>query len=256
MSGTVSHTWPGVAYDYCGARVLVTGGTSGIGEGIARAYAAAGAQVTITGRRATAKDYGKDFDAFEYRRLHVEDAAEIDMTARALPALDILVNNAGAVFPGGRSEYEPDAFEAAVRINLFGAYRMAHACRDKLARSSLAAGASVVGIASMTSLFGNEAVPGYGAAKAALAQLTKTLAIAWARDRIRVNAVAAGLIETGMTAAMLAADAHKPFLARTPLGRVGKPDDVAGVVLFLTSAAAAYVTGQTFAADGGYSISG
>jgi NAD(P)-dependent dehydrogenase (short-subunit alcohol dehydrogenase family) len=253
MSG---HSWPGIVYDYSGARVLVTGGTTGIGEGIARAYAAAGASVVITGTRASASDYEKDLGEFEYHRLRMEDAAEIDAVAGSLSALDVLVNNAGAVYPGGRSEYDPDAFEASVRVNLFGTYRMAYACRDLLSHSSLAGGASVVGIASMTSLFGNETVPGYGAAKAALAQLTKTLAIAWAPHKIRVNAVAAGLIETGMTAAMIAAGAHRPFLDRTPQNRLGTPHDVAGVVLFLTSPAAAYVTGQTLAADGGYSIRG
>jgi NAD(P)-dependent dehydrogenase (short-subunit alcohol dehydrogenase family) len=236
--------------------VLVTGGTSGIGEGIARAYAAAGAQVTITGTRPSAAEYDKNLSMFDYRALRVENAQEVEAIAAALPALDILVNNAGAVFPGGRSEYEPDAFEEAVRINLFGAYRMTHACHDKLAHSRLPGGASVIAIASMTSLFGNEAVPGYGAAKAALSQLTKTLAIAWAPDGIRVNAVAAGLIETGMTAAMLAAGGHHTFVARTPLNRVGTARDVAGAVLWLTSAAAGYVTGQTVAADGGYSVRG
>jgi NAD(P)-dependent dehydrogenase (short-subunit alcohol dehydrogenase family) len=250
------HTWPGIAFDYRGANVLVTGGTSGIGLGIARAYAAAGAHVTVTGTRASAADYDEDLGAFEFRRLRVEDSGEIEALAGSLAALDVLVNNAGAVFPGGRSEYEPDTFEEAVRINLFGAYRMAHACREKLALSRLAGGASVIGIASMTSLFGNAVVPGYGAAKAALTQLTKTLAMAWAPHGIRVNAVAVGLVETGMTAEMFASGAHRPFLERTPQKRAGTPHEVAGVVLFLSSAAAAYVTGQTLAADGGYSISG
>ena len=236
--------------------MLVTGGTSGIGEAIARAYAAAGADVTITGTRESAACYDRDLAEFVYRQMHVENHEEVAAVAASLPALDILVNNAGAVYPGGKSEEDPDVFEQAVRINLFGAYRMAHACRDKLAASSRSGGASLIGVASMTSFFGNEAVPGYGAAKAALAQLTKTLAIAWARDGIRVNAVAAGLIETGMTKAMIAAQAHEPYIQRTALGRIGTPCDVAGTVLFLTSSAAAYVTGQTWPVDGGYSIRG
>jgi NAD(P)-dependent dehydrogenase (short-subunit alcohol dehydrogenase family) len=255
---TVSETyrWPGIAFDYRGASVLVTGATSGIGEAVARAYAEAGATVTITGTRASAREYGSGLDGFAYRRLRVENSDEIAAVAASLPALDVLVNNAGAVYPDGKSEDDPEVFEKAVRINLFGAYRMAHACRAKLAASKLAGGASIVGIASMTSFFGNEAVPGYGAAKAALVQLTKTLAIAWARDRIRANAVAAGLIETAMTKAMIEANAHEPYVARTALGRIGTPRDVAATVLFLTSPAAAYVTGQTWAVDGGYSIRG
>ena len=253
----MTHSWENPRYDYKGAKVLVTGGTSGIGEGIARAYAAAGADVTITGTRAGAADYSGDFSGFRYLRLDVRDDSAIASVASALGGLDILVNNAGANSPGGRSEYEPDAFEESVRINLTSAYRMAHACRELLARSKLAGGASVIGIASMTSLFGNEWVPGYGAAKAGLAQLTKTLAIAWAGERIRVNAVAAGLIATRMTEAMLAdTDLTGTFVARTPLARVGTPRDIAGAVLFLTSAAAEFITGQTLAVDGGYSIRG
>lgn len=252
------HTWPHVRYDYRGVRVLVTGGTSGIGEGIARAYAAAGAEVAITGTRARAENYeGKDFSGFRYLQLDVRDAEAIASVAGALPALDILINNAGAAYPGGRNEYEPDVFEESLRINLAGAYRMAHACKDKLAASRLEGGASVIGLASMTSFFGNEYVPAYGAAKAGIAQLTKTLAIAWAADGIRVNAVAAGLIRTQMTAAMLADEAlTTPFLSRVPLARVGTPHDIAGAVLFLSSPAASYVTGSTLVVDGGFSIRG
>ena len=118
-------------------------------------------------------------------------------------------------------------------------------------------GASVIGLASMTSFFGNEYVPGYGAAKAGLAQLTKTLAIAWAADGIRVNAVAAGLIRSNMTAAMLADEAlTTPFMSRVPLARVGTPHDIAGAVLFLSSPAASYITGSTLVVDGGFSIRG
>lgn len=236
----------------------MTGGTSGIGEGIARAYGAAGAEVAITGTRGRAVDYeGKDFSGFRYLQLDVRDTGAIATVAAALPALDVLVNNAGAAYPGGRNEYEPDVFEESLRINLAGAYRMAHACKDKLAASRLEGGASVIGLASMTSFFGNEYVPAYGAAKAGIAQLTKTLAIAWAADRIRVNAVAAGLIRTQMTAAMLADEAlTTPFLSRVPLARVGTPHDIAGAVLFLSSPAASYVTGSTLVVDGGFSIRG
>jgi 3-oxoacyl-[acyl-carrier protein] reductase len=250
--------WPRVQYDYGEIRVLVTGGTSGIGEGIARAYAAAGAEVTITGTRERVAEYdGKDFSAFRYLPLDVRDAAAIEAVAAALPALDILVNNAGAAFPGGRDEYDPDVFEESLRINLAGAYRMAHACRAKLAKSTLEGGASIIGLASMTSFFGNEYVPGYGAAKAGISQLTKTLSIAWAADRIRVNAVAAGLIRTNMTAVMLADEAlTTPFMSRVPMSRVGTPLDIAGAVLFLSSPAASYITGSTLVVDGGFSIRG
>ncbi len=150
-------------------------------------------------------------------------------------------------------EYQPDVFEKSIQVNLLSAYRMALGCHDKLASSSLPGGGSVINLASMTSYFGVELVPGY----AGLVQLTKTLAIKWARDNIRVNAIAAGLIESNMTAGFLAREeATAPSLARTPMSRFGNPRDIAGPVLFLTSSAAGYVTGQTLPVDGGFSVMG
>lgn len=246
-----------VHFDYSGCNVLVTGGTSGIGAAMAAAYRAAGAHVTITGTRGSAVDYDADLYGYRYLPMNLEQPAQIAAVAAALPALDILVNNAGTAFPDGLDESDPDIFSRALDINLASAYRLAAACRPLLEESRMAGGASVLGIASLTSLFGNPIVPGYGAAKAGLVQLTKSLAIGWARYGIRVNAVAAGLIETRLTASHVAdREALAPWLARTPLGRVGKPDDIAGVALFLTSTAAAYVTGQCWVADGGYSVSG
>ena len=166
------------------------------------------------------------------------------------------MNNAGANFML-QNEYDPEIFEKGLQVNLASAYRMSHACRAKLAASKLPAGASVIGIASLTSFFGLEVVPAYGAAKAGLVQLVKTLGIAWAKENIRVNAVAAGVTESRMTAQMLKIPAMMaPVLARTPLKRVGHARDVAGAVLFLTSGAASYITGQTVLVDGGYSIVG
>jgi 3-oxoacyl-[acyl-carrier protein] reductase len=248
--------WQNVRYDYQGARVLVTGGTSGIGAGIAAAYRDAGAEVTITGTRGSPGDYDGDLHGYRYLQLSLTDNAQIGRVAAALPALDILVNNAGANFML-QNEYDPEVFEKGLQVNLASAYRLSQACRPQLAASKLEGGASVIGIASLTSFFGLEVVPAYGAAKAGLVQLVKTLAIAWAKENIRVNAVAAGITESRMTAQMLKVPAMMaPVLARTPLKRTGKPRDVAAAVLFLTSAAASFITGQTLLVDGGYSVVG
>jgi 3-oxoacyl-[acyl-carrier protein] reductase len=244
-------------FDYTGARVLVTGGSNGIGLSVATAFRNAGARVTITGTRDSAADYDHDLSGFEYHPCRLPDPDAVAHVAGALSGLDVLVNNAGQNLPGGRSEYDPDVFEEVVAVNLFGAFRMAMACQTLLQASGADGGASVVNVGSMSSFFGIEVVPGYGAAKAGVVQLTKTLAVAWARHGIRVNAVAPGIIETNMTAPMLPFDELTgPIIERTPMRRLGTPADVAPVVLFLASPAAGFITGQTLPVDGGFSVMG
>jgi 3-oxoacyl-[acyl-carrier protein] reductase len=247
----------GVTFDFRDRHALVTGGTSGIGYAIARAFHDAGARVSVTGTRAGADAYEVDLAPFTYRQCRMSVPAEIATLAASLDSLDVLVNNAGQNLPGGRSEYEPDVFEEVVAVNLVGPFHLANRCRPLLARSSADGGGSVINLGSMASYFGMEIVPGYGAAKAGIVQMTKTLAIAWARHGVRVNAIAPGVVETGMTAPMMAIDALTgPLLARTPLGRFATPDDIAPVALFLASSAARYITGQTLPVDGGFSVAG
>ena len=255
MSGEANNT---VRFDYTGARVLVTGGTSGIGAAIAAAYREAGAAVTITGTRASAADYDEDLAGYRYLQLDVEDAAQVAKVAAAQQQLDVLVNNAGLALPSlGLDEYEPEVFARAVNMHLVSAYRMAKGCQPALAASRLAGGASIIGIASMSSYFGIGIVPGYGAAKTGLLGLTRTLAVEWAQRNIRVNAVAVGLCHSRMTAGTFANPQWaQPTLERTPAGRLGVPQDVPGAVLFLTSAAASWITGQTLPIDGGFTVSG
>lgn len=245
-----------VRFDFSACRVLVTGGSSGIGRGIARAFRDAGAEVSITGRREKASEYDLDLSGFDYHALEMTDGAAIEALAGRLGCLDILVNNAGANLPGGRNEYVPEVFEEVVSINLFGAYRMAAACKEMLGASELDGGASVINLASMSSFFAVPVVPGYGAAKAAVVQMTKNLAVAWVNDGIRVNAIAPGLIESNMTASMKGVEVlEKPQMDRTPMGRWGTPADIAPAVLFLSSPAARFITGQTLPVDGGFSVS-
>jgi NAD(P)-dependent dehydrogenase (short-subunit alcohol dehydrogenase family) len=244
-------------FDFGDAHVLVTGGTSGIGHAIASAFVDSGAHVTVTGSKADPAAYDADLSRFVYRQCRMTEPADIQTVASGLDRLDVLVNNAGRNLPGGRSEYDPEVFEETVAINLFGAFRMAHATRNLLAASAIDGGSSVVNLGSMSSFFGIEIVPGYGAAKAGVVQLTKTLAVAWAGHGIRVNAVAPGVVETNMTAPMMPFEQMtRPLLDRTPMGRFATPGEIAPVVLFLASPAAGYITGQTVVVDGGFSIAG
>ncbi|MES2990031.1 MAG: SDR family oxidoreductase [Pseudomonadota bacterium] len=231
-------------------RILVTGATSGIGAGIARAFAALGDEVTVTGATdAEVQSAAAAMPGIAAHRLDVRDGAAVIALVQGLGELDVVVNCAGVIRRG--AEHDPVAFADTVDINLTGTMRVCAAARDGLK----ARRGCIVNTASMLSFFGGGLVPGYSASKGGVAQLTKSLAIAYAVDGIRVNAIAPGWIATALTQALQDDPARAaPILARTPLGRWGTPDDVAGPVLFLASAAAAFVTGVVLPVDGGYLI--
>ncbi len=241
----------GVRFDYSDATVLITGGTSGIGLSCARNYCDAGAKVIITGRKTGAEDYDVDLSGLSYRQLDVANRSELYALAQSLDKLDILVNNAGGA---QGNEWEGDNFDQSIRVNLGSIFHLSSACKELLAASEFPGGASIVGIASMTSYFGFEFTPGYGPAKAGLVQMMKTLGMSWGKFGIRANAVAAGLTRTGLTSFVLdnMQDMVDETLSRQGIKRSGTPDDIAAAVLFLTSPAASWITGQTLPVDGGF----
>ena len=233
--------------------VLVSGGSSGIGAAIARAFAAQGCQVVATGvseAEVAAARQQPGFAAIDLRVLDVRDGAAVTALVASLARLDVLVNCAGAIRRAG-AEHDPEVFAEILDVNLSGTMRLCAAARSKLAAQR----GCIINTASMLSFFGGGLVPGYSASKGGVAQLTKSLAIAYAAEGIRVNAVAPGWIATPLTQPLHGDPARSDaIVARTPLGRWGTPEDVAGPVLFLASPAAQFVTGVILPVDGGYLI--
>ena len=245
-----SYGWAGAFF--AGRRVLVTGATSGIGAGIARGFLAAGADVVATGVTEAEVDAARAEDqlkAADLRQLDVRDGAAVTELVGRLAGLDAVVNCAGLIRRG--DELDPEIFGAVVDINLTGSMRVCAAARPLLAQS----GGAIVNMASMLSYFGGGLVPGYAASKGGIVQMTKSLAIAYADDGIRVNAIAPGWIETALTEPLRADPARSAaILSRTAMKRWGRPEDLVGGVLFLCSPAAGFITGAVLPIDGGYSI--
>jgi 2-dehydro-3-deoxy-D-gluconate 5-dehydrogenase len=217
---------------------VLTGAAGGIGAALLSAFRDAGYH-TIGVDRAPAEGVTS---------LDVTDTAAVGAFAANLDTLDVLVNAAGVLRL--RQEYDPTEFAGVVDINLTGTMRMAVACRAALAKAR----GSIVNIASMHAIFGAPLSPAYAASKAGVVQLTKSLAVAWAVDGIRVNAIAPGWIETPMTVPARSDTArNRAILDRTPLRRWGTPDDLVGPALFLAGDGARFITGAVLAVDGGYS---
>ena len=249
-------------FDLSGRAAIVTGGNGGIGRGIAIGLAAAGAGVCIAGRdkeknervRREIEELGASAIACRCDvNVEADIASTIAATEEAFGRLDILVNNAGIAALNAPEHMTDEEWESVIRTNLSSVFRFSRAAHPALVKSG---GGKIINIGSMYSIFGSPFAPGYSASKGGVVQLTRSLAVAWAKDKIQVNAILPGWITTDMTAPIKSdmADLYEAIIARTPAGRFGKPEECAGAVVFLASEAANFVTGQDIAVCGGYSV--
>lgn len=241
--------------DFIGKRVLVIGGSSGIGNGIAHGFRARGASVIVTGTRPDFGDYleaeDADFTGLEYRQLNLTDRDAADRLAEGVGPLDVLVLSQGTV-RYGRQEFTREGWDAVVDINLNSVMDAARAFHAGLAEKR---GAIII-ISSVAAFKSTIGTPAYAASKAGAASLTKTLGEAWARDGIRVNGIAPGLVPTKLTSVTTDhPERREASLKAIPLRRMGTPEDMAGAALFLASPLASYITGQTLVVDGGLTLS-
>ena len=244
----------GMDTDFSGKHVLVVGGSSGIGNGIARGFVERGANVSVWGTRATASDYdhsdGSDLAGLNYSQVDVSDAEAIDRAVLAPDTLDVLVLSQGIV-AYKQAEFKPDGWNRVMSVNLDSLILCCEKFRPQLAQTK----GSIIIISSVSGISANIGNPAYAASKAGAISLTKSLGQAYARDGIRVNGVAPGLVDTKLTKVTTEhPDRLKGALRAIPLRRVGEPSEIAGGVIFLASPLASYMCGQTIFVDGGLSL--
>jgi len=243
-------------FDLNGKTALVTGGNGGIGLGMAQGLVQAGARVAIAGRDPAKNAHAaKALDAIALEAdLKDEKAcrALVDEAARRLGRLDILINNAGINVRKQPQEFTLDEWRLVMDTNLTSAFVAAQTAYPHMKK---AGGGKIINIGSMMSIFGAPFATAYAASKGGMVQMTKSMATAWAKDRIQVNAILPGWIDTALTrrAREQVSGLHESVLKRTPAARWGVPDDFAGIAVFLAAPASDFVTGATIAVDGGYS---
>lgn len=241
-----------MTFDFSGRSVLVVGGSSGIGRGIACAFRDAGGAVQVWGTRPGIADYEspEDLAGVAYAQVDVADDARIEAVAATIPVLDVLILCQGTV-AYERQEFEIDTFRRIVEVNLNSMMTCAQAFFPRLR----AAGGSIVTVSSTAGFRATRGNPAYNASKSGLVGLTRTLGQAWAGKGVRVNGVAPGFVATKLT--KVTTD-HPERLANAvasiPLGRFGEPSEMAGAALFLASPAASYIVGQTLVVDGGLTL--
>jgi 2-dehydro-3-deoxy-D-gluconate 5-dehydrogenase len=251
-------------FDLAGRVAVVTGGNGGIGLGMARGLATAGAAVVVAARDAekgqmAVKELQAQGSSAQFCAVDVTDERSIDGLLRAtldrFGRLDILVNNAGINIRKPPQDYSLDEWRHVIDTNLTSAFLCARAAYPEMKRQGAG---KIINVGSMLSIFGVSFGSAYAASKGGIVQLTKSLATAWARDHIQVNAILPGWIDTDLTirARQDVPGLHQSVLARTPEGRWGVPGDLSGVAVFLASAASDFITGVVIPVDGGYSIQG
>jgi len=248
-------------FDLTGHVAVVTGGNGGIGLGMGKGLAAAGARVVVAARNAEKADTALSALGGKgaFIALDVTDEgscrAMVEATLERFARLDILINNAGTSIRKPPEAYTAAEWHTVLDTNLTGALFCSQAAYPAMKQTG---GGKIINIGSMFALFGTGYGAPYAASKGALVQLTKSLAVAWAKDNIQVNAVLPGWIDTELTrdARRQVAGLHDRVLARTPAGRWGVPEDLAGIAVFLAAPASDFVTGAAIPVDGGFSSMG